>query len=227
MENIKKIYITASGGPFLKFKQSQLKKITPEQALKHPKWKMGKKISIDSSTLMNKIFEVIEAQKVFNIPSNKIDILIHPNSLVHAILQLKNGFSILNYHETSMIIPLANALFDTDIDIKEFFKEKQMFNLGNLEFEKVNKKIFPVVKLKKIMSEYTSAPIIINASNEILVDLFLRKKVQYLDIIRIIMAVLNDGNFKKYAIKKPKTVKQIYQIDNWARKLTLKKANYE
>ena len=112
LENIKKIYITASGGPFLKFKQSQLKKITPEQALKHPKWKMGKKISIDSSTLMNKIFEVIEAQKVFNIPSNKIDILIHPNSLVHAILQLKNGFSILNYHETSMIIPLANALFD-------------------------------------------------------------------------------------------------------------------
>ena len=103
---VKKIFITASGGPFLNFNYNQLKKVKPIQALKHPKWKMGKKITIDSSTLMNKIFEVVEAQKLFNIPINKIEIIIHPNSLVHAILELKNGIKKFIYHETSMKIPL-------------------------------------------------------------------------------------------------------------------------
>ena len=93
MEFIKKIYITASGGPFLNYSIDQLKKVKLSQALKHPKWKMGRKITIDSATLMNKIFEVVEAQKLFNIPLHKIDIIIHPNSLVHAIIELKNGIS--------------------------------------------------------------------------------------------------------------------------------------
>ena len=106
LNEIKKIYITASGGPFLNFKQKQLKKITPSDALNHPKWKMGKKITIDSATLMNKILELIEAQKLFSIPESKIDILIHPNSLVHAIIHLNNGLFKFIYHETSMVIPL-------------------------------------------------------------------------------------------------------------------------
>ena len=91
MSLIKKIYLTASGGPFLNFSSKQLKKIRPKEALKHPKWKMGNKITIDSSTLMNKIFELVEAQKLFDLPKDKVEIIIHPNSLVHAILELKNG----------------------------------------------------------------------------------------------------------------------------------------
>ena len=223
MKLIKKVYITASGGPFLKFSASQLKKVKISQALNHPKWKMGKKITIDSSTLMNKIFEIVEAQKLFNIPFQKIDIIIHPNSLVHAILELKNGIKKFIYHETSMKIPLANALFDGELDIDKFYKEKKSFGLENLVFEKVNDKIFPAIKLKNKINQFSSSPIIINASNEVLVDQFLRKKIEFLDIIKIIMDVLKDKNFKKYAIKKPKNINQIYYIDNWARSLTMKK----
>ena len=90
---------------------NDLNKIKPSDALKHPRWKMGKKISIDSATLMNKIFELIEAQKLFNLPESKLEIVIHPESLVHAIVTFKNGLTKFVYHETSMIIPLANAIF--------------------------------------------------------------------------------------------------------------------
>ena len=171
-----KIYITASGGPFLRFKPYQFKKITPTDALKHPKWKMGKKITVDSSTLMNKLFEIIEAQKLFNVPINKLDVLIHPDSLVHAIVKFKNGLSRFIYHETSMIIPLSNAIFGENIEIKKFLpnKFKKKTTIKNLIFENVKTKIFPVYKIKKKLAEYPSTPIIINA-NEILVDQFLQK----------------------------------------------------
>ena len=119
---IEKIYLTASGGPFLNYKKKELLKISPKEALKHPKWKMGQKITIDSSTLMNKILELIEAQKLFDIPNDKLDIIIHPNSLVHAIVKKKNGLTTFIYHDTSMIIPLANAIFDGKLNIKEFYK---------------------------------------------------------------------------------------------------------
>jgi 1-deoxy-D-xylulose-5-phosphate reductoisomerase len=220
---IKKIYLTASGGPFLNYTPRRLKKIKPSQALKHPKWKMGKKISIDSSTLMNKIFELIEAQKLFNLSSDEIDIIIHPNSLVHAILELKNGLKQFIYHETSMKIPLANAIYDGDIDISKIFSIKEKVNFEDLIFKKVDKKIFPAIILKKKLNQYPSAPIIVNAANEILVDQFLKGKIAFLDIIRIILAILKDNNYKKYAIKKTKNLNQINLIDLWARTKTLNK----
>tara|TARA_X000000950_G_scaffold287645_1_gene400843 strand:- start:2608 stop:3783 length:1176 start_codon:yes stop_codon:yes gene_type:complete len=223
IDSIKKIYITASGGPFLNFKPHQLKKVKLNQALRHPKWKMGKKITIDSSNLMNKIFEIVEAQKIFNIPFHKIDIIIHPNSLVHAILDLKNGIKKFIYHETSMKIPLANAIFDGELNINNFFKEKKTFGFENLIFEKVNKKIFPNIMLKNKINQFPASAIIINASNEVLVEHFLEKKIAFLDINKIIMTILKDGNFKKYAVKKPNSIKQIYQINNWAKSVTIKK----
>ena len=181
-------------------KKKQLKKIKPNDALKHPKWKMGKKISIDSSTLMNKIFELIEAQKLFNIPNDKIDIIIHPDSLVHAIIEFQNGLVKFMYHDTSMIIPLANAIFDGKIDIENFYHNKNVkFKdkiTKNLNFGKVSNKIFPLIKLKNRILELPSTPIIINAANEILVDHFLNKKLQFLGIYKIIMSVLNDRNYK-------------------------------
>ena len=221
-EEIKKIYITASGGPFLNFNINKIKKVTPDQALKHPKWKMGKKITIDSSTLMNKVFEVLEAQKIFNLSSELIDILIHPNSLVHAILELKNGLKKLIYHETSMIVPLANAIFDGNLNIDSFYKDRKIGN-ETLVFKKVNKRIFPSINLLKVMNHYPSASIIINACNEVLVEQFLNKKIRFLDINKIIQSVLRDGNFKRNAVIKPINIKQIYQIDYWSRKVTLKK----
>ena len=223
IKSIKKIYLTASGGPFLNFNISRLKKITPAQALRHPKWKMGKKISIDSSTLMNKMLELIEAQKLFNLSTNKVDIIIHPNSLVHAILELKNGIMKLIYHETSMKIPLANAIFNGNLDINQFHKTKNSFRFENLIFKKVDKKIFPIIKLKNIMTKYPSTPIIVNAANEVLVSHFLSKKIPFLDIYKFILAILKDSNYKKYAIKKPSTIDQINKIDLWARSKTIKK----
>ena len=225
LHDIKKIYITASGGPFLNYNINQFKKITTKDALKHPKWKMGKKISIDSSTLMNKVLELIEAQKLFNIPNSKLDILIHPDSLVHAIVKLKNGITKFIYHETSMIIPLANAIFEDNLDIEYFFKLKKKYNkpIENLTFQTVNKNTFPIIKLKDRLTEYPSTPIIINSSNEILVDQFLAKKIHFLSIYKIIMTILNNRNYKKYAIRNPKNIYQIKKIDEWARAQTMKK----
>jgi len=223
LKEIKKIYITASGGPFLNYKKNQLKNIKIKDALNHPKWKMGKKITIDSSTLMNKILELIEAQKIFNIPNKKLDILIHPNSLVHAIIEMKNGLIKFLYHDTTMIIPLANAIFDGKININDFFKKKKKIKvIEDLYFKKVDSNIFPVIKLKDRLDEYPSTPIIINATNEVLVDQFLKKKIPFLSIYKIIMNILNDRNYKKYAIKTPININQILKIDNWAKTTTKK-----
>ena len=117
----------------------------------------GKKISIDSATLMNKILEIIEAQKLFLIPNNKLEIIIHPNSLVHAIIELKNGLSKFLYHQTSMIIPLANAIFEENLNIEKFDKIKNNKNkmINDLKFQKVNNNIFPIIKIKNRANEYT------------------------------------------------------------------------
>ena len=224
IDEIKKIYLTASGGPFLNYTKKKINKITPKDALKHPKWKMGKKISIDSATLMNKILELVEAQKLFKIPYYKLDILIHPNSLVHAIVQFNNGLYKFIYHENSMIIPIANAIFEKDLNIDTLYKTrmKKKFE-NNLIFNDVNHKIFPTIRLKKIVNELPSTPIIINASNEILVEQFLTKKIAFYDIFKFIMSVLKDKNYKKYAIRRPKNINQILTINDWAIKTTLSK----
>ena len=226
LHEIKKIYITASGGPFLNYKFNHLKKITPKEALKHPKWKMGKKISIDSATLMNKILELIEARKLFSIPNNKIDIIIHPSSLVHAIIFLKNGLVKFIYHETSMTIPIANAIFDGKLNIEDFYKKDKKNKseiLKDLSFQKVDKKIFPVIRFKNRLMEHSSTPIIINAANEILVSQFLKKKLPFLNIYKHISGIMKDRNYRKYAIQKPKNIKQILKIDNWVKSLIRKK----
>jgi 1-deoxy-D-xylulose-5-phosphate reductoisomerase len=224
IDEIKKIYLTASGGPFLKFKKKKIKNIGPKEALKHPKWNMGKKISIDSATLMNKILELVEAHKLFKIPYNKLDILIHPDSFVHAIIQLNNGLYKFIYHENSMIIPIANAIFEKDFNIEHFYKSKLKRTFKrNLTFDTVDHNIFPTIKLKKLINKGPSTPIIINASNEVLVEQFLAKKIAFYDIFKYIMDVLKDKNYRNYAIRNPKNINQIYTINNWAKKTTLKK----
>ena len=227
-DSIEKIFLTASGGPFLNFNENQLKKIKPIHAIKHPKWKMGKKISVDSATMMNKIFEVIEAQKIFDLPAHKLDILVHPNSLVHAIVKFKNGITKFIYHDTTMLIPLANALFDNNLNIRDFLpnnKNSNQINIKNLFFEKPNKKIFPIIKVLNRVNEYPSTPIIVNAANEILVDQFIKKNVSFLTISKTIMRILNDINYKKYAINQPLNIKQIESIDHWARCITIRILN--
>ena len=218
---IEKVYLTASGGPFLKFNIKKLKKIQPKQAINHPKWKMGKKISVDSATMMNKVLEYIEAQKLFNLKKSQLKIIIHPESLVHAIVKFKNGFSIFIYHDTSMVVPIANAIFGNKVNIKSIYKP--INKIENLTFQTPNSEIFPVIKLLNKVNQFPSSSIIVNACNEVLVENFLRKNVPFLGIPTILKTILNDRNFKKYAIQKPKNIKGIIKIDKWARHRTINK----
>ena len=223
---IKKVYLTASGGPFLNYKLSKLKNVKPNEAIKHPKWKMGKKISIDSATLMNKMLELIEAQKLFSITKDKIEILIHPQSLVHAVIELNNGIYKFISHETTMLIPLSNAIFDGNLRIDDFIKtkksKKNLFSINDLNFHKVDIKRFPTFRLKDRLIEHVSTPIIINAANEILVDQYLDKKIPFNSFFKYLSLVMKDRNYRKYAIKEPKNISQIYLIDKWSREITLK-----
>jgi len=188
---------------------------------------MGKKISIDSATLMNKMLELIEAQKLFSIDFKKIDIVIHPESLIHAIIELKNGLYKFIYHETTMLIPLANAIFDDNLDINDFIKPKlnsrKSIFFKKLNFLKVDKKKFPIINLKSRVNEHCSTPIIVNAANEILVDQYLKKKISFNSFFSYLSMVLNDRNYKKYAIQEPKNISQIFLIDKWTRDITKQK----
>ena len=225
--DIKKIYLTASGGPFLRKALKTFKNIKAKDAVKHPNWKMGKKISIDSSNMMNKVFEVIEAYKLFPFNKNKYEIIIHPQSLVHAIVLFKNGQTKFLYHDADMIIPISNAIYDNDVDLKIFIKEKNDFTtkFKNLKFEKVDKKRFPIVTLLKKSFYNNSAPIILNASNEVLVQKFINAEISFSSIFKHLKAVLRGKDFKKYAIKKKPTINEIYTIDKWARMKTEKILN--
>ena len=227
LDDIEKVYLTASGGPFLGFKKNELKKIEPKHALKHPKWNMGKKVTIDSSTLMNKILEYIEAQKLFKLPKEKLDILIHPESLVHAVIKFKNGLTKFIYHDTSMIVPISNAIFEKNLQIKEFIKTKNSFQ--NLTFKEPDIKNFPIIKIINKVNEYPSTSIIVNAANEVLVEHFLRKKVPFLGIPVIIKKILGDRNYRKYAIRIPVDLKVIDKINSWAKIKTIEtiKAVYD
>ena len=182
---------------------------------------MGKKISVDSATLMNKILESIEAQKLFSIPQKKIKIIIHPESLVHAAIEYKNGLVKFLYHKTNMIIPLANAILEKNFQIDNFLslnnKKKEDLFLNKLNFYNVDKKRYPIFKLKDRVDEHYSTPIIINAANEILVDQFLEKRIPFNSFYHYILKVLNDRNYKKFAVKKPKSIREILLIDQWAR----------
>ncbi len=226
-EDIKKIYITASGGPFLRKPLKNFKNIKAKQAAKHPNWKMGKKISIDSSNMMNKVLETIEAYKLFPFNKNKYEIIVHPQSLIHAIVVFKNGQSKFLYHDSDMIIPISNAIYENNINSKIFIKDRNdfMMKFKNFKFEKIDKKRFPIVTLLKKSIYNNSGPIILNASNEVLVQKFIKGEISFSSIYRYLKAVLGGKDFKKYAIKKAPSIKEIYKIDKWARIRTEKIVN--
>ena len=220
-KDIEEILITASGGPFLKLPIKKLQKVKPKDAIKHPNWKMGKKISTDSANLMNKVFEVIEAFKIFNFNKEKYRIVIHPQAYVHSIIRFKNGLIKMVLYNVDMKIPISNTLFEKNNHVKNIKKiSTAVFNKNT--FYEVDKKRFPSVNLvKKIFSSGSSTPTIVNAANEVLVDLFLSNKIGFLDIVKTINKIFKDKEFKKYAKRKVKSVKDIKLVDNWARLKTM------
>ena len=210
---IKKIYLTASGGPLNRLSKKKFKNVKISQALKHPNWKMGKKISIDSATLMNKVFEVVEAKNIFNLDIKNLDILIHPKSYVHAIICYKNGMIELIAHETNMKIPIFNTLYENE-DKQIKCKKLNITKLNNLSLEKVNKNKFPLIKiLKHIPKNNTLFETLIVSANDSLVNLFLTKKIKFNDIEIKLTKMLLDKNFRYLKRVRPKNIQQIINLN--------------
>lgn len=215
--NIEKIILTASGGPFLNKKIK--KNISPKEAVNHPNWKMGKKISIDSATLMNKIFEIIEAKRIFDVELNKFDILIHPKSYIHAIVKFKNGLIKIIAHETNMKIPISNSIYMGDKNQK-FIKTKKIdLNiLNSLNLQQVNIKKFPVIKIiKKISKKNSLFDTILVSINDELVNLFLKNKINFFDVSSKIWFLINSRFFSKFIHQKPKNLAQIEKLNEFVR----------
>ena len=215
--DINNIYLTASGGPLYNIPSSDYEKIKITDVLKHPNWSMGKKISVDSATLMNKVFEVIEAKKIFNIPYNKINILIHPKSYVHALLKFNDGMINIVAHDTNMTIPIHNSLYNTS------YKELKTRNidinkLNNLNFKKIDKKKFPLVKiLSNLPDDDSLFETVIVAANDELVKLYLNKKIKFNILIDQIKKFVNLTEFAKYKLIKPKRISEIKQLNKYVR----------
>ncbi len=210
---IEKIYLTASGGPFLNKPLNRLKNVSSKQAIKHPNWKMGKKISVDSATMMNKVFEIIEAKKIFNLSYKKLSILTHPKSYVHAIIKLKNGLTKIVAHDTNMRIPIFNSLYSSNNFINS--KKLNIKILNNLSFKEINYKRFSVIKILNKLPENSSLfETILVSINDKLVELFLANKIKFTDISKKMHNILDLKEFKKYKMIKPKKIYDIIFLNN-------------
>jgi 1-deoxy-D-xylulose-5-phosphate reductoisomerase len=216
-DDVDKIFLTASGGPFLKKTANQIKNVTISESLKHPNWKMGKKISIDSATMMNKIFEVIETKNIFSTTYKKISILIHPDSYIHAIIKFNDGTSHLLAHDTSMKIPIFNTLYDNNNKIIKT-KELDLNKLNKLNLQKIDKNFFPLLNILELIPEKTSLfETILVATNDECVNLFLNKKIKFHEISKNIMKFIRLNEFQKYKKIHSFNIKDIVQLNEYVR----------
>ena len=213
--NIEKVFITASGGPFNNLPIKKFKLIKLKDALNHPSWIMGQKISIDSATMMNKVFEIIEAKKIFNFRYNQIEIIVHPKSYVHAMIKFTNGLVKILVHETNMRIPIFNSLYSNFE--KKITSNKINFNiLNNLNFKKIDKKKFPVIKLIKTLPDKESLyETILVSANDRLVKHFLEKKINYMDISKFLLKIIKRKEFQKYKRIVPSNIDEIRYLNQY------------
>ena len=213
--DIEKIYITASGGPFLNYSKKKMSSIKPINAINHPRWSMGKKISVDSSTMINKVFEVIEAQRIFNVSLKKFEILIHPRSYLHSIIKFKNGISKLLVHDTDMKIPIFNSIYEKR---KINTDQLNINNLNNLNLKKPNINQFKCLRFLDLFDNKISLyeTVLISANDE-LVNNFLCGNIKYLDIYKNLKKILNFSEFKKLRRIKPKNLQQILSLNKYVR----------
>ena len=210
---IDKIYLTASGGPFLNYPKKKFNTIRKRQAINHPNWKMGKKISIDSATMMNKTFEIIEAKKIFNIPYKKLSIIIHPKSYVHAILKFKNGLTKIIVHDTNMKIPIFNSLYFSNKTINS--NKLDLKTLNNLDFQDVDLKRFPILRiLSKLPEKPSLFETAIVSINDKLVKLFLNNRIKFTDISKKMNTMLELNEFKKFKKLKVTKIEDIMSLNS-------------
>lgn len=208
-----RIILTASGGPLLKHPLQDLSSVTVEQALNHPTWGMGKKISIDSATMVNKGLELIEAKYLFNIPMENIDVVIHPQSIVHGMLEFSDGSCMAVMGPTSMSVPIIYALYYPDYAKMAPAGFMDFTKTFSLDFMAPDIKRFPALSIaRNVAKQGATYPAVFNAANEVAVQAFLDKKIKFTDIIEVIKNVLDSHN----GIKKP-DIQTLLEVDAQAR----------
>ena len=222
IDDVSKIFLTASGGPFYNFSEEDMKNITPKQAINHPVWKMGKKISVDSATLMNKGLEIIEAHYLFELPSESIDVIIHRQSIIHGLVLMKNGSLFGHFGRPSMLNPIDHALSWPKVKENKI-DPISISDLNNLSVEIVDETKYKSISLSRLALEKGgNLPIFLNAANEIAVNAFLNNKIQFLDIVKIIDKVIEDiGHCDNKTLETISDIDGIFSADNEARRKAL------
>lgn len=219
-EDVDRLILTASGGPFRGFTGEQLEKVTLKQALKHPNWAMGSKITIDSATMMNKGLEVIEALWLFDVDLSCIDVLIHPQSIIHSMVSYKDGSIIAQLGYPDMRIPIQLAL--TWPERRENpFGRVDFAAMNQLTFEKPDKEVFRCLEFAFRAAEAGGTmPVVMNAANEVAVSLFLNEKIPFMGIMKLIEGVMNN-----HSVHSNPTVDDIIETDTWGREETMRLFN--
>lgn len=215
MENVKKVILTASGGPFFRTSLEEIKNKTLEEALKHPRWKMGGKVTIDSATLMNKGLELIEARWLFGLQPSQLEILIHPQSIVHSLVELKDGSILAQLSPTDMKIPIQFALTYPERE-EAPLPSLDLSQVKVLEFYNVEDQKFPLLLLaRQALEEGGSLPVALNAANEVVVKAFLERMIKFSDISEIVAAA-----FEAHRKKEVGTIEEIFDVDHETRSIT-------
>jgi 1-deoxy-D-xylulose-5-phosphate reductoisomerase len=211
-DEVDKLILTASGGPFLRTPMNRLDDVSVQQALKHPNWKMGKKITIDSATMMNKGLEVVEARWEFDMEPARIEVVIHPQSVVHSMVRYQDGSIIAQLGIADMRIPIAYALAFPH-RLKGDWKPLEVTRQNELNFLPVDKRRYPALKLAyEALGEGGTMPAVLNAANEVAVAAFLERRLGFRQIHRIIAATMQ-GHRSRHA----REVGEILEVDRWAR----------
>jgi 1-deoxy-D-xylulose-5-phosphate reductoisomerase len=213
IKKIKRIHLTASGGPLLNIKSKRVDDVDITQILKHPTWKMGKKISVDSATMMNKCFEIMEAKNIFDISYQKINIIIHPDSYAHAIIEYNNGLFKIIFHDTTMKIPIFNTIFSKN----EIYTPNNKLNynkLNNLKFQNISIKKFPAINIMRSLPiKHSMFETILVSVNDTVVDSYLNNKIKFSKISKMILNFANKKEFKKYKKIYPKSIDEIINLN--------------
>ena len=216
-ENVKKLIITASGGTFRGKDLAYLENVTVEQALKHPNWSMGKKITIDSSTLVNKGLEVIEAHELFNVDYDDIEVVIHPQSIIHSMVEYVDGSIIAQMGVANMKTPILYAFTYPEKEFNSSINFLDLIKNNNLTFEEADRKVFKGIDLAyRAGRTGDTMPTVFNASNEIAVELFMKKKIKFLDIYRIIEEAMN--SHQVLSLNNDNALNTIKEVDRETRK---------
>ena len=214
-DHVKKVILTASGGPFFRLPAEEMKNKSLDEALDHPRWKMGKKVTIDSATLMNKGLELIEARWLFGLEPDQLDMLIHPQSIVHSLVEMRDGSVLAQLSPTDMKIPIQYALTYPDRE-ESLMPSLDLSQVRALEFYEIDDQKFPLVKLARVaLYEGDSVAVALNTANEVAVEAFIEEEIPFSDIAAIVTAIVEDHTKRKVI-----NLEDIFDIDRETKRKT-------